>query len=67
MKKIAVTVLATIGIGMTLASQPGTADVFASADMGRPQALAVAGRSAPVVLFARNRLCAIARPEVKVR
>jgi ABC-type molybdate transport system substrate-binding protein len=40
--------------------EPG--DVFASADMGNPLALARAGRAGPVVLFARNRLCAIARP-----
>lgn len=41
-------------------------DVFASADMGNPLALAVAGRSGPVVLFARNRLCAITRPGLRV-
>jgi molybdate transport system substrate-binding protein len=41
----------------------GTAgDVFASADMGNPQKLALEGKAGPVVLFARNRLCAIARP-----
>lgn len=38
------------------------ADVFASADMGNPQALSRAGKSGPVVLFARNRLCALVRP-----
>jgi molybdate transport system substrate-binding protein len=32
------------------------AEVFASADMGHPAALQKAGRSGPVVLFARNRL-----------
>jgi molybdate transport system substrate-binding protein len=42
------------------------AEVFASADMGHPKTLAGAGRAAPVVLFARNRLCALARPGVKV-
>lgn len=44
--------------------EPG--DVFASADMGNPQALARAGKAGPVVLFARNRLCAIARPGLPV-
>ena len=39
--------------------EPG--DVFASADMGQPQRLADAGRGTPVVLFARNRMCALAR------
>jgi ABC-type molybdate transport system substrate-binding protein len=37
-------------------------DVFASADMGNPQKLAQEGKAGPVVLFTRNRLCAIARP-----
>lgn len=38
------------------------AEVFASANMQHPQALAKAGRSGPVVLFARNKLCALVRP-----
>jgi molybdate transport system substrate-binding protein len=42
------------------------AEVFASANMEHPQALAKAGRSGPVVLFARNRLCALARPGLDV-
>jgi molybdate transport system substrate-binding protein len=37
------------------------ADVFASANMEHPQALAKSGKSGAVVLFARNRLCALAR------
>jgi molybdenum ABC transporter molybdate-binding protein len=44
----------------------GRADVFASANMEHPQALASARKSGPVVLFARNRLCALARPGVAV-
>jgi ABC-type molybdate transport system substrate-binding protein len=42
------------------------ADVFASADMGHPQALARAGRAATPIVFARNRLCALAAPGVDV-
>jgi ABC-type molybdate transport system substrate-binding protein len=42
------------------------AEVFASANMEHPQSLAQAGRSGPVVLFARNRLCALARPGLEV-
>jgi molybdate transport system substrate-binding protein len=42
------------------------AEVFASANMEHPQALASAKRSGPVVLFARNRLCALARPGLDV-
>ncbi|PTM40553.1 molybdate ABC transporter substrate-binding protein [Bosea sp. 124] len=42
------------------------AEVFASADLGNPRALAQAGLAGPVVLFARNELCAFARPEVAV-
>src|SRR5215510_13698267 len=42
------------------------ADVFASANMEHPQALASARKSGPVILFARNKLCALARPGVAV-
>jgi molybdate transport system substrate-binding protein len=41
------------------------ADVFASADMGNPQALAGAGLAAAPVVFARNRLCALIAPGVE--
>jgi len=40
------------------------ADVFASADMGNPEALAKAGRASSPVVFARNRLCALVAPGV---
>jgi molybdate transport system substrate-binding protein len=43
-----------------LKGEPG--DVFASADMGNPQALTDAGKAGPTVLFARNHLCALLRP-----
>ncbi|WP_299654513.1 molybdate ABC transporter substrate-binding protein [uncultured Jannaschia sp.] len=43
-----------------------TAHVFASANMGHPRTLEEAGRGGPVALFARNRLCGLARPEVQV-
>jgi molybdenum ABC transporter molybdate-binding protein len=42
------------------------ADVFASADMEHPQALQAAGKSAPVVLFTRNRLCALVKPGMSI-
>ena len=42
------------------------AEVFASANMEHPQALAMARKSGPVVLFARNRLCAPVRPGLAV-
>jgi molybdate transport system substrate-binding protein len=42
------------------------AEVFASANMEHPQALATAKRSGPVVLFARNQLCALVRPGLDV-
>jgi tungstate transport system substrate-binding protein len=44
--------------------EPG--DVFASADLGNPQALTQAGKAGPTVLFARNHLCAIVRPGLDV-
>lgn len=47
--------------------EKGTAgDVFASADMGNPQKLQQDGLAGPVVLFARNQLCAIVRPGLAV-
>jgi molybdate transport system substrate-binding protein len=42
------------------------AEVFASADMGHPQALATANKSGPAVLFTRNKLCALVRPALAV-
>ena len=39
-------------------------EVFASANMEHPQALASSGKSGPVVLFVRNRLCALVRPGI---
>jgi ABC-type molybdate transport system substrate-binding protein len=42
------------------------AEVFASANMNHPQALASAKKSGPVVLFARNRLCALVKPAMAV-
>ena len=44
--------------------EPG--DLFASADMAQPRALQTAGKAGPVVLFARNRLCALGRPNLAV-
>jgi molybdate transport system substrate-binding protein len=41
------------------------ADLFASANMAHPGTLMAAGWGGPVALFARNQLCALARPEVK--
>jgi molybdate transport system substrate-binding protein len=42
------------------------AEVFASANMEHPLALATANKSSPVVLFARNKLCALIRPGLAV-
>src|SRR5262249_12649974 len=42
------------------------AQVFASANMEHPRALAAAGRASPAVLFARNRLCVLARPGLAI-
>jgi len=41
-------------------------DVFASANMEHPLLLARQGKAGPVVLFARNELCALARPGLSV-
>jgi molybdate transport system substrate-binding protein len=42
------------------------AEVFASANVEHPQALADAKKSGPVVMFARNRLCALVQPGLDV-
>ena len=42
------------------------AQVFASANMEHPAALAEARKSGPVVLFARNQLCALVRPGLEI-
>jgi molybdate transport system substrate-binding protein len=42
------------------------ADVFTSANMQHPQALHDAGKSGPVLLFARNTMCALVRPGLAV-
>ncbi|HEY7648002.1 MAG TPA: molybdate ABC transporter substrate-binding protein [Methylomirabilota bacterium] len=42
------------------------ADVFASANMEHPLLLSRQGKAGPVVLFARNELCALARPGLSV-
>ncbi len=41
-------------------------DVFASANMTHPEALAAAGRSGPVQRFARNAMCVLVRPGLDV-
>jgi molybdate transport system substrate-binding protein len=42
------------------------ADVFASANMDHPQALAAAGKATPPTRFARNALCALVAPGIAV-
>lgn len=42
------------------------ADLFTSANMAHPQALHDAGKSSAVVLFTRNKLCALVRPGMNV-
>jgi molybdenum ABC transporter molybdate-binding protein len=42
------------------------AEVFASANMEHPATLSRAGKAGPVRKFARNRLCALAAPSMKV-
>jgi molybdate transport system substrate-binding protein len=42
------------------------AQVFASANLEHPRALTRAGRAGPVVLFVRNKLCALMRPGLAV-
>ncbi len=44
----------------------GRADVFASANMAHPRALAEAGKAGAVSMFARNTLCALVKPGLAV-
>lgn len=41
-------------------------DIFASANMDHPESLASRGWGGPVVLFARNKLCVLAQPDIAV-
>jgi molybdate transport system substrate-binding protein len=41
-------------------------DIFASANMAHPETLAADGWGSPVVVFARNQLCALVQPDVEV-
>lgn len=41
-------------------------DIFASANMNHPESLAGKGWGSPVVLFARNKLCALAQPGLEI-
>ncbi len=43
-----------------------SAHLFASANLRHPRALEATGRGGPVALFARNKLCALARPGLAV-
>jgi ABC-type molybdate transport system substrate-binding protein len=68
-KQTGVKVIAKYGASGTLREEieRGTkAEVFASANMEHPLALARAGKSSPVALFARNRLCALVKPGLAV-
>ena len=63
------TVSATYGASGLLKheiSKGAKADVFASANMEHPQALHEQNKSGPVIRFARNTLCALVKPGLKV-
>ncbi len=64
-----ITVQAKFGASGTLKNEIASgakAEVFASANMAHPQALAAAKKSGPVVLFARNTLCALVKSGLAV-
>jgi molybdate transport system substrate-binding protein len=63
-------VQATYGPSGTLRDQTAggaRAEVFASANMARPESLSAAGKRGPVVRFTRNQLCALVRPGLAVK
>src|SRR5215469_14753521 len=47
-------------------SKGAKVDVFASANMEHPQALHDQNKSGPVIRFARNTLCALVKPGMKI-
>src|SRR5215471_9803766 len=64
-----VKVIAKYGASGTLREEierGAKAEVFASANMEHPLDLFRAGKGGPVVLFARNQLCALTRPGLAV-
>src|SRR5215813_14167771 len=68
-KATGIRVIAKYGASGTLREEierGSKAEVFASANMEHPLTLARAGKSSPVALFARNQLCALARPDLAV-
>jgi molybdate transport system substrate-binding protein len=54
------------GILLQRIEKESKAHVFASANMEHPQSLVNKGKGGPVVLFARNNLCALAQPGLNV-
>jgi ABC-type molybdate transport system substrate-binding protein len=68
-KTTGIKVIAKYGASGTLREEierGARAEVFASANMEHAFTLARAGKSSPVTLFARNRMCALARPGLDV-
>lgn len=51
------------GLLLDKIEQTAEADIFVSANMAHPQRLAMEGKATAPVVFARNRLCALARPD----
>jgi molybdenum ABC transporter molybdate-binding protein len=52
------------GLLLERIEQGEPADIFASANMAHPETLSHMGKAGPTVLFVRNALCGIARPDV---
>jgi len=55
------------GVLMERIEHGAAADVFASANMEYPQRLEQEGKAASAVIFTRNRLCLIARPDLQLQ
>lgn len=54
------------GLLLARIEQGEAADVFASANMEHPQKLAREGKATAPVVFTRNKLCAVARPDLQL-
>jgi molybdate transport system substrate-binding protein len=54
------------GLLLERIEQGEAVDVFASANMAHPQRLVAEGKAIPVMIFVRNSLCALARPDLRL-
>lgn len=60
------TIFGPSGLLLERIEQGENADIFASANMAHPQQLAQEGKAIPALVFVRNSVCVMARPELQL-